>query len=244
VIILVLVGSVPKHAPLPVTVSVAVKLPLVDVGVKDARAGLAFCVHEPRPPPPLHALPLFVPPDVAPVIAIAASGVPSQRVISEPADAVGVWPQVIVLVLVGLVPAHAPLPVTVNVAVKEPLVTIGVNVERAGSAFCTQLPRPPPPLHALPLFVPPRVAPVIVIAARGVPSQRFIAAPAEAVGVCPQVIVLVLVGFEPKHPSFPVTVKVAVNVPFVAVGVNTARAGFTSCVQLPRPPPPLHVLAL
>jgi hypothetical protein len=86
-------------------------------------------------------------------------------------------------VLVGFVPVHAPLPVTVRVAVKLPLVVVGVKVALAGVAFCAHVPRPPPPLHVLPLFVPPAVAPVIVIAARGVPSQRLILAPADAVGV-------------------------------------------------------------
>jgi hypothetical protein len=69
-------------------------------------------------------------------MAIAANGVPSHRLILPPALAVGVCPQLIVLVLVGFVPAHPPLPVTVNVAVKLPLVTVGVNTAKAGLAFC------------------------------------------------------------------------------------------------------------
>jgi hypothetical protein len=114
---------------------------------------------------------------------IAARGVPSQREIAAPAVAVGVCPHVIVLVLVEFVPRQDPLPVRVRVAVKLPLITVGVNVARAGLAFCAQLPRPPPPLHACALYVPVAVAPVIAMAASGVASQRVILAPAVATGV-------------------------------------------------------------
>jgi hypothetical protein len=244
VIVLVLVGLVPRQPSLPVTVRVAVKLPLVEVGVNVAKAATAFWVQVPRAAPPLQVTALKLPPTAAPVIAIAARGVPSHLLIFAPANKVGVCPHVIVLVLVVLVPKHAPLPVTVNVAVKVPPLVVGVNVASAGFAFCVHPPRPPPPVHATPLYVPPAVAPVIEIAARGVPSQRVIVAPAFEVGVWLQVIVLVLVGLVPTQPALPVTVKVAVKLPFATVGVKVASAGSAFCVHEPDPPPPVHVTAL
>jgi hypothetical protein len=51
-ITLVEVGFVPAQIPLPVTVSVAVNDPEEVDGVKTAKAGFAFCVQEPEPPPP------------------------------------------------------------------------------------------------------------------------------------------------------------------------------------------------
>jgi len=118
---------------------------------------------------------------------------------------VGVVAHVIVRVDVGLVPIHPALPVTVNVAVKLPNVALGVNVAKAGFAFCDQV--PVPPIHVLPLFVPPDAAPVIVIAA--VPVQVEILVPAEAVGVALMVRVFVEVALE--HGEFPVAVKVKVT---------------------------------
>jgi len=131
--VLVSLGFDPVQPWLPVNVSVAVKLPLVPVGVKVARAGLIFCTHVPTPP--LHVAALKDPVAVAPVIAIGASGVPSQRVIVAPAVGTGVWPQVIVLELVGLLPEQPSVPVKVNTAEKLPLVPVGVKVARAGSIF-------------------------------------------------------------------------------------------------------------
>ena len=86
-----------------------------------------------------------MPPAPEPVIANAA--VPVQLLISEPADAVGIVPQLIFLELVGLVPAQLPLPVTDNVAVNDPEDVLGVKVARAWFAFCVQEPDPAPPLH-------------------------------------------------------------------------------------------------
>jgi hypothetical protein len=104
------------------------------------------------------------------------------RFIAAPAIGTGVWDHDIVRVLVGFVPRHEPLPVTVRVAVNDPLVTEGVNVARAGLIFCVHAPRPPPPLHVVALNVPVAEAPVIAIAASGVASQRLKAPPAVAVG--------------------------------------------------------------
>ena len=88
--VLVSAGFVPAHAPPPVRVIVAVKLPLVVVGVNVASAGLAFCVHVPRPAPPVHVAEVYVPVAEAPVIAMGARGVASQRVMLLPASTVGV----------------------------------------------------------------------------------------------------------------------------------------------------------
>jgi len=124
---------------------------------------------------------LNVPVAVAPVIVIAARGVPSQRVIVAPAVGTGVCPQLTVLELVGLVPVQPALPVNVRTAEKLPLVPVGVKVARAGSIFCTHVPTPP--LHVAALKVPVAVAPVIVIAASGVPSHLVMADPAVGTGV-------------------------------------------------------------
>jgi hypothetical protein len=126
---------------------------------------------------------------------------PVHTLISEPAVAVGVVPHVITRVEVGFVPVQPPLPVTVNVAVKLPEALVGVKVAKAGLAFCTQLPKPPPPVHALPLLVPPELAPVIAIAA--MPVHTLISEPAVAVGVVLTVTFKLLV---PKHPLLSVTV--------------------------------------
>jgi hypothetical protein len=143
----VLVGFVPVHAPPPVKVSVAVKLPLIVVGVKVASAGFAFCVQFPRPPPPLHALAVYVPLAVAAAIAIGVRPEALQRFILAPAFGTGVCDHDMTRVLVGFVPAHAPLPVTVKVAVNDPFATVGVNTALAGLAFWVHPPRPPPPDH-------------------------------------------------------------------------------------------------
>jgi hypothetical protein len=90
----------------PVTVKVAVKLPEEVEGVNVASAGSAFWVQVPSPPPPDQSAEVNVPPAEAPVMAIGAKGVPSQRLISELASAVGVCPQEIVLVSVASVPVH------------------------------------------------------------------------------------------------------------------------------------------
>src|SRR5207249_6334453 len=126
-------------------------------------AGLAFCVHVPDPAPPLQVgLPEYVPVAVAPVIVIAA--VPVHVVILGPAVATGAVPHVIVLVAVALL--HPFAPVSVSVAVNDPLAAEGVNVASAGLAFCVHVPDPAPPLQVgLPEYVPVAVAPVIVMAA-------------------------------------------------------------------------------
>jgi hypothetical protein len=150
-----------------------------------------------------------------------------------------------VRVAVGLVPVQLPLPVKVNVAVKDPELTVGVKVARAGSAFCSQVPDPTPPVQVAALKLPVAAAPTRVMAANGVPSQRLIAGPAVVIaGDKPQLMVRVAVGLVPAQLPLPVSVRVAVNDPVLVVGVKVARAGFAFCAQVPRPPPPLHVAAL
>ena len=78
-----------------------------------------------------------------------------------------------------------------------------MNVARAGLAFCVQVPRPAPPDQVTPEYVPDAVAFVIVIGASGVVVHMLIGGPASASGVCPQVIVLVSIGFVPRHLSEP-----------------------------------------
>jgi len=73
------------------------------------------------------------------------AAVPVHVTISGPALATGGVDQVISLVSVSS--GHPLAPVSVNVAVKDPEVTDGVNVARAGLAFCVHVPSPPPPLH-------------------------------------------------------------------------------------------------
>ena len=80
-------------------------------------------------------------------MAMGASGVASQRVMLAPASTVGVWPQVMVLVSAGFVPRQPLEPVSVRVAVKLPLVAVGVNVASVGLAFCVHVPSPAPPVH-------------------------------------------------------------------------------------------------
>src|ERR1051326_5694580 len=229
--VIVLVDVELAHPFVPVSVSVAVNDPLPDEGVNVARAGLAFCVHVPVPP--LHVgVHEYVPVAVAPVIVIAA--VPVHVVMSGPAVSTGAVPHVIVLVDVAL--AHPFVPVSVSVAVNDPLPDEGVNVARAGLAFCVHV--PVPPLHVgVPEYVPVAVAPVIVIAA--VPVHVVMLGPAVATGAVPHVIVLVDV--ELLHPFAPVNVRVAVKDPLAAVGVNVASAGSAFCVHVPSPAPPLHV---
>jgi hypothetical protein len=215
--VIVLVDVELLHPFAPVNVRVAVKDPLAAVGVNVASAGSAFCVHVPSPAPPLHVgVPEYVPVAVAPVIVIAA--VPVHVVMLGPAVATGAVPHVIVLVDVAL--AHPFVPVSVSVAVNDPLPDEGVNVARAGLAFCVHV--PVPPLHVgVPEYVPVAVAPVIVIAA--VPVHVVMLGPAVATGAVPHVIVLVDV--ELLHPFVPVSVSVAVNDPLPDEGVNVARAG-------------------
>ena len=209
-----------------------------------ARAGSGSFDQNPSTSPPDQTVALWVPVSVAPVINMGAVGARSQRFISPPAEAVGSSPQLIVRVLVGFVPAHVPLPVTVRVAVKLPLLIDGVNVARAGSAFCDHVPEPPPPDQTVALWVPVSVAPVIKIGFVGVAVHRFIFPPAAAVGVWAQLIVLVSVSKTPPHEALPVTVSVAVKLPLVTVGVNVARAGSGSWVHAPRPTPPDQSTAL
>ena len=101
----------------------------------------------PRPDPPVHVAEVYVPVAEAPVIAMGARGVASHLEMLLPASITGVSPHVMVLVSEGLVPEHAPLPVRVTVAVKLPLVVVGVKVASAGLAFCVHVPRPAPPVH-------------------------------------------------------------------------------------------------
>lgn len=67
--------------------------------------------------------------------------------------------------------------------------------------------------------------------------------PAVAVGLKFQVMVLLEVAVCPlQEPPDTATVKVAVKLPLVVEGVKYAAAGFeVFCVQVPKPPPPLHV---
>jgi len=67
-----------------------------------------------------------------------------QLVMAAP-DVKLIAPQLTVLVSAGLVPAQAPEPVAVRVAVNEPLLVLGVKVANAGFAFCVHEPSPPPP---------------------------------------------------------------------------------------------------
>jgi hypothetical protein len=112
---------------------------------------------------------------------------------------------VISLVEVGFVPKQPPLPVTVKVAVKLPDEIVGVKVARAGFAFCDQFPEPAPPDQLLLLYVPPSLAPVIVIAA--IPVQTLISEPAVAVGAISTVITMLLGALVPQ-PFVAVTLSV------------------------------------
>jgi hypothetical protein len=189
---------------------------------------------------------LKLPELMVPAIEILASGLASQRLTSAPGlEITGVSPQVMVRVAVGLVPVHPALPVSVSVAVKLPDWVLGVKTARAGSAFWTQLPRPTPPVQVAALKLPVAVVPAILIPASGVASQRWIAGPAAVmVGVWPQVIRRVPVGFVPVQLPVPVRVRVAVNEPETDVGVKTANAGSAFWVQLPRAAPPVQFAAL
>ncbi|MBA7567210.1 hypothetical protein ES708_08919 [subsurface metagenome] len=243
-IVLVSVGSVPAHAPLPVNVIVAVKLPKLTDGVNVAWAGSMSCDHDPSPSPPDQSAALNVPVAVAPVINMGAVGVTSQRVMAPPAPTTGVSPQLIVRVLVGSVPAHVPLPVTVSVAVKLPLPTVGIKIANAGFMFCDHVPKPPSPDQSAALNVPVAVAPVIKRGSVDVSLHRMISDPASAVGVCAQLIVLVSVSRTPPHEAVPVTVSVAVKLPLLTDGENVARAGFASCIQVPGPATSDHIAEL
>ena len=83
-------------------------------------------------------------------------------------------------------------------------------------------------------------APVIMIGARGVASQRVIFGPASTAGVWLHAISLVRVITMPPHEVVAVTVKVAVNEALGTEGVKYARAGLLFCVHVPRPAPPVH----
>ena len=80
-------------------------------------------------------------------MAMGARGVALHRVILNPASTVGLCPHEMVLVSAGLVPRQPLEPVSVSVAVKLPLVAVGVNVASAGLAFCVHVPSPAPPVH-------------------------------------------------------------------------------------------------
>jgi hypothetical protein len=73
--------------------------------------------------------------------------VPVHVVMLLPAVATGCVPHVIVIEELVLVPIHAPVPVTLSVAVNDPDETLGVKVANAGFAFCDHVPDPLPPLH-------------------------------------------------------------------------------------------------
>ena len=81
----------------------------------------------------------------------------------------------------------------------------------------------------------------MAMGASGVASQRVMLLPASTVGVCPHEMVLVSAGLVPRHPLEPVSVRVAVKLPLVVVGVNVASAGLAFCVHVPSPAPPVHV---
>lgn len=146
-------------------------------------------------------------------------------------------------VSVRFVPVQTPDPVSVSVAVNDPLETVGVNRARAGFASCVHVPSPAPPDHAWLLYVPEAVAPVIVMAANGAASHLDMLAPASTAGVWLQEIVRVDVLTMLPQATVPVKVRVAVNVPLATEGVNVASAGFVACcVQVPRPVPPDHMI--
>ena len=85
-------------------------------------------------------------------------------------------PQLITRVEMAVAPGQLPVPVTVNVATKDPAETEGMNMARAGSVCCCHIPNPVPPDQVFP--DPEAVAPVIVIGT--VPLQLLIAVPAYA----------------------------------------------------------------
>lgn len=90
-------------------------------------------------------------------------------------------------------------------------------------------------------YVPPALAPVIVIAE--LPLQEFRVPPAFAVGGVDQLTVLVLVTV-PEQGATPTTVSVAIKEPlgFEPLGVNVQAAGFDPpLVHVPRPLPPVQV---
>jgi len=114
---------------------------------------------------------------------MGAKGFASHRDMSGSASTEGVWLQEIVLVLVTTTPPHAAVPVTVRVAVKDPLGTEGVKRASAGLLFCVHVPRASPPDHITEDAVPPYDAPVMDIGASGVDEHLTIAGPAFAVGI-------------------------------------------------------------
>jgi hypothetical protein len=100
---------------------------------------------------------------------------------------------------VGFVPVQLELPVTVRVAVKEPLETLGVNDQVAGSVVPTvQLPKPAPPVQFTAEYVPPADEPVMNISL--VPVQVLMLAPALAVGSGSTVTVTDSQEVAPLHP--------------------------------------------
>jgi len=152
---------------------------------------------------------------------------------SGPALTVAALLHVIRRTSVELVPEQAPVPVRVSIAAKLPTLTEGVNVASAGFAFWVHVPSPAPPDQVTLEYVPDAEAFVITIGARGVVLHLLKSGPASATGVSPQVIVRVSIGFVPRHLSEPMTVSVAVKVPFGTEGVKVARAGLAFCVHVP-----------
>jgi hypothetical protein len=95
VMVRVSVAVCPVQDPLPLTVSVAVKEPEDTDGANVAFWGdPVFCVHEPRPPPPVHTPVPNVPPALAPLILI--DDPETHVLILEPALDVGGANQVMV----------------------------------------------------------------------------------------------------------------------------------------------------
>ena len=88
------------------------------------------------------------------------------------------------------------------------------------------------------------MAPAITIGARGASSHLFIAGPATASGVSPQLIILVSDGFIPRQTPSPVAARVAVNEPEGTEGVKVANAGLADCVHVPSPEPPVQLKTL
>jgi hypothetical protein len=236
VMVRVSVGFVPVHAPFPVAVSVAVKLPEDVLGVNVHCVGSVVLVllQVPEPPPPVQAMAEKLPVAVDPDILMAA--VP--QLLSAAPAFTATAPQVITRVEVGFVPAQRPLPVTVNVAVNDPDDVDGVKLANAGFAFCDQDPRPPPPDQESPEYVPVAVAPVIVMAV--VPVHVVISVPADAVGALVQLMTRVSVAVPAQAPPA-VTVKVAVKEPLETDGVNTYAEGSSPLPDHePSPAPPVQ----
>jgi hypothetical protein len=226
--------------PVTATVSVAVNDPLMLDGVNVANAGLeVFCDQVPVPPLQVPATVVPVPVMDAPVIGIAE--VPVHPEIFDPAVAVGVRFQVMVLLEVDVWPLHdPPVIAVVNVAVKLPLVVEGVKKAEAGlPVFWVHDPKPEPPVQVPVRVVPVPVmdAPVIVIL---FPTPMavihwLIADPAVAPGVRFQLKVLVRVIFE--HPVSPFMVSVRVPLPVDEDVVKVAPVNDVELFTVPVPVP-------